>query len=126
MSSDGIEEFGVNVADISTQLATLGVVGFEKDGFKAGVTGEAAIDATKEVTGAAAAEEANEMARQQIEERKAQLEKERQDAITAQGNRARAASNASPAARRSGTSNISFNPSSFSDLGSDERDFLGL
>ena len=63
--------------NFGTQIATIGTLGFDQNGFKGGVT----VDATKEITGAAAAEEANKLARQQYEEQKAALEEQRQNKI---------------------------------------------
>lgn len=110
-----------DVINVGTQLMTGGLVGYSKNGIGAGITGEAAIDATKEVTGANAAEEANALARQQYEDSVEAARVQRQDAITRNARNQVAASQGAGAAR---TFNRSGNNSS--QVIGDVSDFLGL
>lgn len=109
--------------NVTTNLASFGLLGFGDEGVQPGVTGEKVVEGTKEITGAAAAEEANEIARQEIEQAREQREKDIANQRSLQRNRQIAASRAAGAARRSTTST-----SQGSDLGSGgiESDFLGL
>lgn len=111
------------IADVTTQLHTLGIVGFEGGGFKKGVVTEAGISGLKEVTGAKAAEEANQMAREQLEKEKATAQQEREEARAQTAAEQLVASRQAGGVRR-GTVGGSFKSSFGGDT--DERDFLGL
>ena len=112
------------VEDVFNLTGGVGLFDFEKGkGFKAGKAGEAIVQGTKEVTGAAAAEDANALAREQFEQDKARLTKERADAqatnqrrqITASKGAAGARGNTSTTTGGQGTS-----------LNNTQTDFLGL
>ena len=117
---------GNSFLDIAAQVLTGGVMGFDEDGVKVGITAQPGIDVFKEVTGAKAAEEANEDARKRFEEEKANAEQNRKDnsALSARAElqKSRSAGNA----RGGVKSSASRGNSRFSDLGTDEQDFLGL
>lgn len=106
--------------NMGTQIATLGTLGFDQNGFKGGVT----VDATKEITGAAAAEEANKLARQQYEEQKAALEEQRQNKINQDKNNQIAASNASTSNKSSSSTSATGVVNTYNNPG--QTDFLGL
>lgn len=118
-----------DVVNIGTQIGTGGLLGYGDDGFEMGYSSKLAYGAAeeplKEITGAKAAEEANELARKQIEETKAQAEQDRANAQNANAQRQLQLSR-SAAATRGGGSIRSTGLMSGNNLGSDERDFLGL
>ena len=116
-SGTNIFEDALNVV---TQVATVGLVGYDQKGFKGGVT----VDATKEVTGATAAEEANKLARQQYEEQKAALEEQRQNKILQDKNNQIAASNASTSNKGSSSTSATGVVNTYNNPG--QTDFLGL
>jgi len=126
MSNGGGNSFFESILDIGTQALTGGLIGFESDkgGVSTGVTSDVAISGLKEVTGAKAAEEANAQARKQFEDEQKAALQDRENA------KAETAANQLAASRQAGavrsTTNTSRGGSTFSDLGSDERDFLGL
>lgn len=128
MSTGSGNSFLESALDVAAQAFTGGAVGFKSDegGIGAGVTGQAGVDVLKEVTGAKAAEEANEESRKRFEEEKANAEQKRKDnqALSARDElqKSRSAGNA----RGGVKSSASKGNSRFSDLGTDEQDFLGL
>jgi len=109
-----------DILNIATQYVTVGLVGYDKKGFKAGVTTEG----VKEVTGANAAEEANDMARQQAEEAKAAGLQDRANAQLQNQQNQIAASNAATAARK--TTGAPRSSTKTSTPIGDTTDFLGL
>ena len=128
MSTGGGNSFLESALDIGINVATGGGFGYKDD--KGGVTwGEIlgpTMEGIKEVTGAKAAEEANEDARKRFTEEKANAEQKRKDnqALSARDElqKSRSAGNA----RGGVKSSASKGNSRFSDLGTDEQDFLGL
>ena len=126
MSSGGGNSFFESVLDVGLQLGTGGLAGYksEEGGLGAGITGQPIVDITKEVTGASAAEEANKQARERFEQEKA-------DRLTARGEaKAKTAAEQLTASRQAGgvrAGTPSRTPTTrTSNLGGDERDFLGL
>lgn len=117
-------------ADVSTQLLSGGIVGFEDGGFTPGVVGKPALAGLKEVTGAAAAEEANALTREAIEDERERRLREREELQARNARDALTRSRTAAGVRRGGGSGSGgfFGGSTFSDstIGSDERDFLGL
>jgi len=116
---------GIDVLDdfinVNTQLATAGLVGYGKDGAKAGVTGKPVVKGVKEVTGATAAEEANALARDQFEKSTEDALKNRQNAqLQNQQNQIKASQEAGSSTVRRATTNKTATP-----LGG-TTDFLGL
>ena len=119
MSSDNanpLEDLG----NFLLQTSTGGLIGYDGK-LKAGVTGKAAIEGTKEITGAKAAEDANAMAKEQFNESKIKAEEDRKNAITAKANTQIAASNAAGSAR----STTNTTKKGVAPIG-DTKDFLGL
>lgn len=112
-----------DVLNVATQWSTLGLVGYDKKGFKAGVTGEPIVEGTKEITGAAAAEEANAMAREQFEQQTAAANQDRENAKIANQRANLTASQTASAARNISTKN---NKKSSSTPIGDVTDFLGI
>lgn len=119
---EGFKNPLVGVGNLLLQAGTGGTIGLGKDGIKAGITGQAAIDGVKEVTGAAAAEEANALARDQFEQNQQAALDDRQNAITQNNRRQVAASNAAGSAR----SNSNQGGTSGSQKIGNVSDFLGL
>lgn len=123
-STGGGNSFFESVVDVVLQNATFGAAGFKSDegGVGAGITGKPAINLVKEVTGANAAEEANEDARARFESEKDQALQDRSNA------QAQNAANQLQASRSAGAVRSGSVPKTnrSSNLGSDERDFLGL
>ena len=113
--------------DIAAQTLSGGVVGYKSDGGGFGASG-ITTKGLKEVTGAKAAEEANEMAREQAEEAKAQILKDREDAKNLNAADQLAKSRKASTVRSTATSrsSSSVGRSSINNLGGEERDFLGL
>ena len=127
MGSD-VEEITDDALNISTNLSTGGLVGFEDGKFGTGKNPLAGgvVDLLKEVTGAKAAEEANAAARSRFEEEKKKAEESRK-AQKNQTAREQLAASRSAGSVRSGSTKTSTSGSRFSSLGgSDETDFLGL
>jgi len=125
--SQAIEEFAEDpigsTVNVVTNVATAGLVGYENGGLKAGVTGQVALDTTKDLTGATAAEEANDMARQQFEQQTADALKVRQDNILANQRNQTALSNAAGSSRNS---NIGTPQKTTKTITGDVSDFLGV
>ena len=125
-----------SMADVALQTATAGFAGYKGDeGVGLGVKGKLAKkgvgaigEGLKEVTGAAAAEEANKLARQQMEENKAQMLQERENLKAQNAARQIAASRQAASVRSTSTGprGATTRTSLKSNLGGDERDFLGL
>lgn len=110
------------------QLSTGGLAGFKSDdgGLGTGLSGDVAVGALKDVTGATAAEEANADARKRFAEEKSAADKARKDAQS-QSAADQLAKSRSASSARGGISNpSSTGQARFSNLGSDEQDFLGL
>jgi len=111
--------------DVALQTGTGGLLGFkdEKGGIGTGVIGDPLKKGLKDITGATAAEEANDAAREQLNEERAAALQEREDA-KAQTAAEQLAASRRASSVRGGTAATT--GSRFSDLGGDERDFLGL
>lgn len=128
-TGSGILDSTINYA---TTIFTGGSVGFDDDGFgtSSGVISDGGDSLVKkpikDLTGATAAEEANEDARKRFEEEKAvAADQKKQNQAQSAANQLAASRSASSA--RGGVSNPSSSGQSrFSNLGSDESDFLGL
>ena len=124
MSTGGGNSFLESALDIGINYFTGGYAGYKDD--EGGVGAGVSTSALKEVTGAKAAEEANEDARKRFEEEKANALQKRKDnqALSARAElqKSRSAGNA----RGGVKSSASKGNSRFSDLGTDEQDFLGL
>lgn len=112
-----------HIGNIGAQLVTGGLVGFGKDGVKAGVTGQAAIDGTKEITGAKAAEDANAMAREQFDQSTKAALQDRTNAQEANKRNQIAASEGATKARGVGTPKST---NATTPVTGDVSDFLGL
>ena len=108
--------------NVATNVVSAGLIGYENGGLKAGVTGQVAVDTTKDITGATAAEEANDMARQQFEQQTADALKVRQDNILANQRNQTALSNAAG----SRNSNIGTPQKTTKTITGDVSDFLGV
>lgn len=133
MSTGGGNSGFESALDIVANAFTFGALGFKSDakddglfGVTKGVSTETAIGGLKDITGATAAEQANADATARFEAEKAATDKARKDAQSVsaanQLNKSRSA-----ASSRGGVSNPSTSGQSrFSNLGSDESDFLGL
>lgn len=119
----------------ATQIATGGLVDYNpgENKIKGGVVTDTVVKGLKDISGASAAEEANKQARKQFEaEKQARLNQEKE----AQARTARdqmAASRRAASVRKSGKGKSSAskgaglgNSQAVSNLGSDEKDFLGL
>ena len=125
-----------DVVDFSLQTTTGGLVGFNEDGFRKGVTGEVVVDTLKDVTGANALEAANDQAQARFKQEEDARAKAQEDARNAQYRDQLRASNIAGAARGtsarggrgSGASGIAAGGGSKGNslLGSDVQDFLGL
>lgn len=122
MSSGTGVGFLDDVVNVATQISTAGTVGYGKQGVKKGITTEAAVDVTKEITGAKAAEEANAMARDQFNLATEQAKQDRLNSQTAAKNGQIAASNSAGAARGSASSTTKRANTPVGDV----SDFLGL
>lgn len=121
MSEGTGSSFLDDIIDVGANIASVGLVGFNDKGFRAGVTGRAGLDAAKEITGAAAAEQANELARQQFENDKARLEQQRVDSIK-ENERRQVTASRSAGRARGNTSAAAANLSG----ASNQTDILGL
>ena len=117
-----------DIANVAFQGATLGLVGVDEGGFKAGLTGQAikevTIDPLKDISGATAAEDANALAREQMEEEKASRLQAREDAKSQSAAEQVRASRSAGGVRTSTSGRTSGLTSAI--VGEDERDFLGL
>lgn len=109
--------------DVATNLATLGTLGFDKDGISAGVITDPLIEGTKELTGAAAAEDANALAREQFEKDEARLVKQREDAQASSAREQVSLSKGAARARGTDSTSTSTTQGSFNN---NQTDFLGL
>ena len=109
--------------NVGLQIATGGLVGVEGGQFKEGIT----TKGLKKVTGAEAAEEANELAREQFEQDKARIRKQREEDIALSGKRQVAASKGAARARGK-VSGDSITGTGTPAVGSQAgtKDFLGL
>jgi len=129
-SGDSGNSFFQDIVNVTTQVATGGLVGYgdNQGGFSVGegVTGRVVKSALKDITGATAAEEANADARSRFEEQKAQALKAQQDAKRQNARDALVAARSAQAARGNTKGQTSTTGSQVSNLGSEERDFLGL
>lgn len=114
-----------DIINISTQVGTLGTVGYGEKGVKKGVVTDAAIKGTKEITGAKAAEEANAMARDQFEKSTKAAEQARLDSIKVNERIQTATSNAATSTKSNSTNKTSSGKTASSITG-DVTDFLGL
>lgn len=108
--------------NLLTNAATMGLFGYNDQGFKAGYSGQVALDGTKEITGAKAAEEANAMAKQQFDDNVTKARQDRVDAQSASKNNAIAASQNAGSARSSNYAPSKKNAPVVGDV----NDFLGL
>ena len=126
MSSGGGNSFFESLLDVGLQVGTSGIVGYKSDdgGLGAGIIGQPIVDVTKEVTGASAAEEANKQARERFEQEKADTLTARAEVKAQTAADQLAASRGAAGARAGRTSTGT--TSRASNLGGDERDFLGL
>jgi len=107
--------------NLVANASTGGLLGYEKGGFKAGVTGQPIMEGTKEITGAKAAEEANKMAREQFDKSVVDANTDRQNAIKQkQNNQINASLNAGQARSTANKKTNTTKP-----LG-DVTDFLGI
>lgn len=136
MCGGGAKKFFTKALDVVTQVSTGGTVGFDNDGFGGGVTtdvlkqaGEQLIlDPLKDITGARAAEDANARNEARFAEEQAEAQRQRQESQNQSARDQLQASRLAGSAR-GGVSTQNSNQrriSRFSQLGSDERDFLGL
>lgn len=120
-----------SILDITLQAGTLGTVGVKEGKITPGVTGQMTVDVAdalivdplKDITGATAAEEATAESRRQFEEAEAAALEEREAAKAQTAAEQLAASRQAGSLRTTGTTTTG---SRYSDLGGDERDFLGL
>lgn len=120
----GENSFFEDVINVVTQGSTAGIFSYESD--KGGFTGGGVtMKGAKELTGAKAAEDANTMAREQMEQQKAQMLQERENA-KAMNAADQIAKSRQASAVRSRSGGISTGKSSVNVLGGDERDFLGV
>lgn len=128
------ENIFADAVNLTTQVTTGGVFGFEDGKISNGVstniakkTGKEVVSGLKEITGAKAAEDANKMARTQFEEAKAESEADRvnqQNQIAmSQIQQSQIAGAARSVGTRSTNKSQGFGSSSFGDY---EKDFLGL
>ena len=124
MSSGGGNSFFESAIDVVANAYSLGTVGFESDSGGFGANGPT-VDVLKDVTGATAAEEANKAASDRFASEKAASDKQRTDNI-AQSAANELQKSRSAASGRGGVSGSSRGISRFSNLGTDEEDFLGL
>jgi len=138
----GRNSFVRDVLNVGTQVATGGLVGIDTEsdniGLRGGVVGDALADhvvrpigqaigeGIKDLTGATALEQQLEQTERRFAEEREQANQERQEEIDQQGRDAVAASRTAAGGRSSSARAASRRRSLFSQLGSDERDFLGL
>lgn len=125
MSTGGGNSFFESALDVGLNYFSLGTAGFKSDEGGLGAHGITS-QGLKEVTGAKQAEEANDDARNRFAAEKAAADKQRKDNI-ADSAANELKKSRSAASARGGVSNPSSSGQSrFSNLGSDESDFLGL
>jgi len=124
---DPISKAVTNFIDISTQIATGGLAGFDDSNFGRGVTGDVIKEGVKEITGATAAEDANRQARERFDEEKARALAQRKESQAQTARQQLIASRLAAGVRRgSKEAGTGTTKSKSSTLGSDESDFLGL
>lgn len=128
MSTGGGNSVLESIIDVAIQGSTAGLLGFSSDegGLGTGIVGEAGVDVLKEVSGAKAAEEANEDARRRVDEERARIEEQTKQNQAQSAANQLAASRSAASARGGVSTPSSTGQSRFSNLGSDEADFLGL
>ena len=122
-----------DVVNASIQGVTAGVLGYEdgkiSNGYSTNIaksSGKAIVSGVKEVTGAKAAEQANDLARQQVAEAKAEAMKAREEAQARTARDQMTQSQVAATARNANTNKKSTAMLVGSQLGADEKDFLGL
>lgn len=117
-----------NFLSVAANVSTGGLVGFDGDTNGLSMKKGAITETAKEITGANAAEEANQIAREQIEIEEQRREQQRTESIASNAIEQTALSRKAGVARSAGqtTTGNSRSVSRFSNLGGDERDFLGL
>jgi hypothetical protein len=121
--SGGGGNFFDNLLNTYIATQTSGMVTFKDGGFKADAKKDYGLNIYKEISGAKAAEEANEMAREQFETQQANAIKSRNEAQWRAGRDDITRSNLAGRSR----SAIGQNGNGGAlNLGSDEKDFLGL
>lgn len=125
MSTGGGNSVLESALDIGINYFTGGFAGFKDDEGGAGLNG-VSTSALKEVTGAKAAEEANEDARKRFDAEKAKADQDRKDAQATSARDELQKSRSAGNARGGVRSSASRGNSRFSNLGTDEEDFLGL
>lgn len=128
-STGGGNSFFESLLDVAISLPSFGFAGYKSDegGLTTGYSTNAIVNTGKELTGAKAAEEANDLARQEIQNAKDQALTDRENAQASnaadQLSKSRKAGNLRKTTGKSSTPGAS---SINSNLGQDERDFLGL
>lgn len=108
--------------NVGANVISGGLIGFNKEGFKPGVTGKVVVEGTKEITGANAAEEANQIARDQYEDEVKRRDKQRADQVATDERRQISLSKSAGSARKTSSLTSSSNQAGTAPT----TDFLGL